>query len=50
MQKYTTHIVPQMSEGTWWTSDSVMYFLGSFEAKDQLPGHKKLIDHPLPES
>ena len=27
-----------------------MYFLGSSGAKDQLPGHYRLIDHPLPES
>ena len=34
-----THIVPQLSEGTWWSSDSVLYFLGSSGAKDQLPGN-----------
>ena len=27
-----------------------MYFLGSSGAKDQLPGHKRLIDCLLPES
>ena len=27
-----------------------MYFLGSFGAKGQLPGPKRLIDCPLPES
>ena len=30
---------PYLSEGTWWSSDSVMYFFGSSGAKDQLPGH-----------
>ena len=47
---YAQHIVPQLSEGTWWSSDSVMYFLGSTGAKDLLPGHQRLIDRPLPES
>ena len=43
----TKHIVPQLSEGS---SDSVMFFLVSFCAKDQLPGHQRLIDRPLAES
>ena len=30
----TVHIVPKLSEGTWWSSDSVMYFFGSSGAKD----------------
>ena len=33
------HIVPELSEGTWWSSHSVMHFFGSSGAKDQLPGH-----------
>ena len=33
------HIVPYLSEGTWWSSNSFMDFLGSSGAKDQLPGH-----------
>ena len=28
-----------LSEGTWWSSNSVMYFLGLSGAKDQFPGH-----------
>ena len=36
---HSCHIVPQLSKGIWWSSDSVMYFLGSSGAKDQLPGH-----------
>ena len=42
-------IIQQLSEGTWWRSDSVMYLLESSGAKDQLPGHQRLIDSPLPE-
>ena len=30
---YITHCA-MLSEGTWWSSDSVMYFLGSSGAKD----------------
>ena len=44
------HIVPCLSKSTWWSSDSVMYVLGSSGAKDQLSGHQRLIDRPLPES
>ena len=33
------HIVPELSEGTWWSSHSIMHFYGSSGAKDQLPGH-----------
>jgi hypothetical protein len=44
------HIVPKLSEGIWWSSDSIMYFLGSFGAQGQLPGPKRLIDCPLSES
>ena len=33
------HIVPYLSEGTCWSSDSVRYFLESSGSKDQLPGH-----------
>ena len=42
--------MPYLAEGTWCNSDSFMYFLGSSGAKDQLPGHFRLIDRPLPES
>ena len=44
------HIVPQLSEGIWWSSNNVIYFLGSSRAKDQFPGHQRLIDCSLPES
>ena len=37
--KTLSHIVPELFEGTWWSSHSVMYFFGSSGAKDQLPGH-----------
>ena len=33
------HIVPELSEGTWLSSLSIMHFFGSSVAKDQLPGH-----------
>ena len=33
------HIVQKLFQGTWWSSDSVMYFLEFSGAKDQLPGH-----------
>ena len=33
------HIVPWLSEGTWWSSHNVMNFLGSSGGKHQLPGH-----------
>ena len=44
------HIEPQLSEGTWWSSDRVVYFSGSSGDKDQLPGDQRLNDRPLPES
>ena len=34
-----THIVPELSEGRWGSSLSVMHFCGSYGAKDPLPGH-----------
>ena len=46
-QNTSIQIVPQLSESTWWSSDSVMYFLESFGAKDQLPGHQRLIDSDI---
>ena len=39
LNKLDGHIVPELSEGTWWSSHSVMHFFGSSGAKDQLPGH-----------
>ena len=33
------HIVPQLFEGTCWSSHSVNHFFGSSGAKDQILGH-----------
>ena len=43
------HTDPWPFEGKWWSTFRVLIFL-SYVAKNQLPGNKRMIDSPLPES
>ena len=44
---YTDH---WLFEGTWWSTNRVILLFRLSVASDQSPGHKKMIESPLPES